>query len=452
MPTNGSAHLRQALIEVEQLRQRETEARCQAESLLEGLQTLTAADTVADGLDSVLALLGNAISFNDALIVGEEADGTLCTLAVTNPALSFDQGTGGGAIWRALEGEYMQLTDAVDAPFWDELKPGAFANYRSAILAPIEPVPTAAAIVCLHRERGQFGDAEREILRYFQPLAAQAIQHSAKIEQLAEAVRELEHARDRALSADRAKSEFLATMSHEMRTPMNGILGMVELLSISNLDERQAKQVETLRGSGLILHELIESVLDVSSLELNAARIEVGTVEPHSVVRKVIDAMAMTADQKDLWLRWEIAEDVPEDGVGDARRLEQLMRNLIGNSIKFTPTGGIDLRLSRGGGQSLLIEVIDTGPGVPEEQRERIFEKFYRGRVGPHTPSGGIGLGLSICRDIVSLMGGQIGVRAAETGGACFWILVPDVFPAADPASDTAPPAGAAVFFRAANG
>ena len=239
--------------------------------------------------------------------------------------------------------------------------------------------------------------------------------------------RSLRAARDEALSADRAKSEFVATMSHEMRTPMNGILGMVELMSHTKLDDQQRAQIEVIRDSGKALLALIEDVLDLSSLEIRAITPVRDPFDLHQLAETVIGGLLLPAREKGLKLRLSINSDVPREGIGDARRLAQLMRNLIANAIKFTNRGSVDLMIGREGLSTLRIDVIDTGPGVPSEQQEKIFQKFHQLDQSRSNHDGSVGLGLAICKEIVNLFGGKIGMRNVSTGGARFWFTIPDV-------------------------
>lgn len=239
--------------------------------------------------------------------------------------------------------------------------------------------------------------------------------------------RNLRAARDAALSADRAKSEFVATMSHEMRTPMNGILGMVELLSFTKLDDRQAAQLEIIRDSGKALLALIEDVLDLSSLEIRAITPVREPFDLHQLTESVVSGLEFPATDKGLKLSYTIDRDVPQEGIGDARRLAQLMRNLIANAIKFTNKGSVELLVGREGMSTLRVDVIDTGPGVPEEQRENIFQKFHQLDQSRSKHDGGVGLGLAICKELVNLFEGRIGVHNVSSGGARFWFTIPDV-------------------------
>ena len=247
----------------------------------------------------------------------------------------------------------------------------------------------------------------------------------------------LRTARDRARSADQAKSEFVASMSHEMRTPMNGILGLIELLSRSDLDDRQTLQVETLRESRNALLHLIEEVLDLSSIELRSMQLKHAPFDLAATARSVVEGLRPPAETKGLRLLLDVDPSVPPVAVSDGPRLAQLMRNLIGNAIKFTQEGWVLLSLTTEGEGDLRIEVADTGPGVPVDQRTRIFEKFHQVEQETGASRSGVGLGLSICQQIVEMFGGGIGVDDGPKGGACFWITIPGVF--ADPECAPAP-------------
>lgn len=232
-------------------------------------------------------------------------------------------------------------------------------------------------------------------------------------------------ARDRALSADRAKSEFLTSISHEMRTPLHGVLGMVELLGLEVSDPQQRDKIQSIRASGESLLDMIEDVLDLSSIDLRAMQLVPAPFVLRTVVQRLADSFAEPAGRKALRVQVAIDETVPEMCLGDARRLTQVLRNLVGNAIKFTPAGHVEIAVAQVGNGDLQFAVRDTGPGVAPADRDRIFERFQK--VGPCMAhqSGGVGLGLSLSRDLIGLFGGKIEVGDAVCGGAEFRFTLP---------------------------
>ena len=254
----------------------------------------------------------------------------------------------------------------------------------------------------------------------------------------------LKAALSKAEAADRAKSEFVASMSHEMRTPLNGVLGMLEILGHTALDAEQTRMVEVARDSGMALLALVEDVLDLSSIELGAVTMENAVFDLVAVAEKVVEGLSAPAAEKGLSLTLDASALAGSGVSGDPRRVAQLMRNLIGNAIKFTGTGAILLRLARGDDAgTLLVEVCDTGPGVPEDKKAAIFQRFHREGPQSRSRGDGLGLGLAICRDIVTLWRGEIGVRDAPRGGACFWFTVPGALSGESAVVENAQPASA---------
>jgi signal transduction histidine kinase/HPt (histidine-containing phosphotransfer) domain-containing protein len=232
----------------------------------------------------------------------------------------------------------------------------------------------------------------------------------------------------RADAATRAKSEFLAIMSHEIRTPMNGVLGMAHLLLDTPLGPGQRRQVETLRDSGQALLTILNDILDFSKMEAGRLDLADEDFDLERVVGSVTALMTPRAREKGLALRASVAPDVPTALRGDAGRLRQVLLNLLGNAVKFTEGGEVDLDVTRGdpvhGRVPLRIVVRDTGIGIPPDAQARLFQEFTQVDASATRRFGGTGLGLAICRRIVLAMGGNIAVESRPGAGAMFTVTL----------------------------
>ena len=266
-----------------------------------------------------------------------------------------------------------------------------------------------------------FYDRNRTLQGVF--AAARDVTESKRVEM------ELKLAKAAAESASRTKSDFLASMSHEIRTPMNAIMGIADLLAKTALSPEQDKYVQIFRRAGDNLLNLINDILDLSKVEASQLELERTGFSLRDHLEIVMEMVAPRAQEKRLTLECEIATDVPTELVGDPTRLRQVLLNLLGNAVKFTLSGEVSLRVTRDADSSvptaLRFTVSDTGIGIPHEKLDQVFERFTQADTSTTRRFGGSGLGLTISKRLVELMGGRIWVKSEVEKGSVFAFAVP---------------------------
>ncbi|SOU07283.1 RpfC protein [Xanthomonas arboricola pv. fragariae] len=257
-------------------------------------------------------------------------------------------------------------------------------------------------------------------------------------------LRQLTRATAEARRASEAKSRFLANMSHEFRTPLNGLSGMTEVLATTRLDDEQRECLKTIQASTRSLLALVEEVLDISAIEAGKLRINASDFAVHDTLQAIGLILEPQAKAKGLRYQATIAADVPPRVHGDAGHLQQILLNLVGNAVKFTDHGSVQLKVaateaSGRAGVLLRFEVLDTGIGVPVDMRPRLFEAFEQADTGLARRFEGSGLGTTIARGLVQSMGGAIGFEENPEGGSLFWFELPFGLATAKPAATPSP-------------
>ncbi len=268
--------------------------------------------------------------------------------------------------------------------------------------------------------------ALRELNQSLEQMVTERTQElQAANQQLAAAAEELEATNLRLLEAGEAKSQFLRAMSHELRTPLNSVIGFSDLLQrgfSGDVNDEQTRQLEMINRSGRRLLAIINDILDLSRIEAHADQFVTERFDAGSLARDITDSVLPEAGAKNLALKVDLP-DTPVLVDSDPRKVGQILINLIANAVKFTEAGSVTVRVRSSSGRTVTIDVIDTGPGIPDELRDKVFLEFIQG----DEMAEGTGLGLAISRSLAELLGGSIELQTSLGGGSTFTLVLPGI-------------------------
>jgi signal transduction histidine kinase len=428
----------QAVIAIENVRLL-NELRARTTELAQSVQELQALGEVSNAVNSTLDLetvletiVAKAVQLSrteaGAIYVFDETLGTFDLRATYGMDEALIAGMrrqssslGDTLIGRAAQSRApLQVADLNEEPPSEALDLILGAGFRAVLAVPLlSPDSIVGMLVVRRRETGTFAPSAIELLQTFAAQSVLAIQNARLFREIEEKGRQLE-------VASRHKSQFLANMSHELRTPLNAILGYSELLIdgiYGELSEKVHGVLERVQSNGRHLLGLINDVLDLSKIEAGQLNLTVDDYSMAALVKSVVAATESLARNKGLVLSTAVQEGLPL-GRGDERRLTQVLLNLVGNAIKFTDRGSVEIAARAEGGR-FQVSVRDTGPGIAEADQARIFEEFQQVDATSTRKKGGTGLGLAIAKRIVEMHGGALTVESALGAGSTFRMTVP---------------------------
>lgn len=293
----------------------------------------------------------------------------------------------------------------------------------------LQPISTAVLLISgigaiLHRLRVEF-DARLDAMR-------ESIQQTETARKQAEVARQQAEAeRKRAEEADKAKSQFLANMSHELRTPLNAIIGYDEAMlggMVGEFTSNQSKLLGHIQHNSRRLLGLINDVLDLSKIESGSLQVFLSPISPHKVIQETVESLRSLADEKQIYLKTQFSNTVPEVILGDTNKLQQVLVNLVSNAIKFTDKGGVTVDVSVVDTSRWLLEVRDTGIGMPADALASIFEPFHQIDTTDKRKYKGTGLGLAISKRLVESLAGKIEVKSTPGEGSTFSVMLPRAY------------------------
>ncbi|MBY7969326.1 response regulator [Vibrio fluvialis] len=420
--------LNEALVELERSKEREQRLAEENRVILAALSALSHADNKYQIFEELKKVLSRYIRFDDFIVISKEKESrTFSTYLASNLAFQGKDWFNGDKFQRVLDGECIILFEPSKLEEFRNLNHFLKDQINSALVTGIRAQTSDSVLLLLGTRKGQFSLETKSTLSRFRPLLERAIndiEHKEALQKLVDLkTRELKIAQQQAEQANQSKSQFLAMMSHELRTPLNAVLGLIDLLR-DNSDAYQQEMLEQMENSAELLLVIINDILDLSRIESGHFELQRHWISLSKKLQHALEYHSQVAQAKDI--KFNVKASICEqfEYWVDSVRLTQILFNIIGNAIKFTHQGFVDVSLVTARDR-LEIEVRDSGIGIDNERIEHLFSPFIQADTSITRNYGGTGLGLAITKHLVELMGGTIKVNSKLGEGSLFTISIP---------------------------
>ena len=419
--------LREALVDLDNIRNQETRARHETESLLNGLRVLGRAGSAEQMFGDLLDALREVLAFEDAFVLTLNSDGILIPFATTDERFDHIRWQPLAMLDRVIDGHAIAAFDVRAIPEWQALGEDLRDGVVSALHAPLTSHGRVAILVCTHSARGAFTKIHVETVERFAPLVEQALVN-AEAREATVREKELIHQRELAQRESQLKSEFLSTISHELRTPMNAVLGFGELLESEvapNLAQEQQDYLDELLGAGRHLLDLIDGVLAIGRVDSGTLRFDIKEVDLTQLVPACLELSQPKISQAGVTVNDRVSDNEQVLVKADVYHLKQALLYLIDNAIKYNKTSGsLEIYCEALQSNVQRLNIRDSGIGLSEEEQRTVFEPFVRGDEKRNIVSG-TGMGLPLAKRLIKQMAGEIGVCSEPGKGSVFWIELP---------------------------
>ncbi|MBL4294193.1 response regulator [Vibrio fluvialis] len=420
--------LNEALVELERSKEREQQLAEENRVILAALSALSHADNKYQIFEELKKVLSRYIRFDDFIVISKEKESrTFSTYLASNLAFQGKDWFNGDKFQRVLDGECIILFEPNKLEEFRNLNHFLKDQINSALVTGIRAQTSDSVLLLLGTRKGQFSLETKSTLSRFRPLLERAIndiEHKEALQKLVDLkTRELKIAQQQAEQANQSKSQFLAMMSHELRTPLNAVLGLIDLLR-DDSDAYQQEMLEQMENSAELLLVIINDILDLSRIESGHFELQRHWISLSKKLQHALEYHSQVAQAKDI--KFNVKASICEqfEYWVDSVRLTQILFNIIGNAIKFTHQGFVDVSLVTARDR-LEIEVRDSGIGIDNERIEHLFSPFIQADTSITRNYGGTGLGLAITKHLVELMGGSIKVNSKLGEGSLFTISIP---------------------------